>query len=65
MNIVHEHKLHFFLNVNVKKTNRNLAKWSLLVVTLQWEELKGGFEQLEYLRGIIKDHFNVEMEGGH
>lgn len=47
-----------------------MTKWSLLIVTLQWEELKGGFEQLEYLRGIIKDHFhegsfNVEMEDGH
>ncbi|KAH0706511.1 hypothetical protein KY290_011080 [Solanum tuberosum] len=47
------------------------AGWKLVSVPHQeWEELKGGFEQLEYLRGIIKDHFNegsfnVEMEDGH
>lgn len=47
------------------------AGWKLISVPHQeWEELKGEFEQLEYLRDIIKDHFdqgsfNVEMEDGH
>lgn len=28
----------------------------LLLCVLQWEELQGGFEQLDYLREILKDH---------
>lgn len=50
----------------LKRRYVTAAGWKLTSVPHQeWEELKGGFEQLEYLRGIIKDHFNVEMEDGH
>ncbi|KAJ8551472.1 hypothetical protein K7X08_021487 [Anisodus acutangulus] len=55
----------------LKRRSIIAAGWKLISVPHQeWEELRGGFEQLEYLRGIIKDHFdegsfNVEMEDGH
>ncbi|PHU22498.1 hypothetical protein BC332_07605 [Capsicum chinense] len=55
----------------LKRRSITAAGWKLLSVPHQeWEELKGGFEQLEHLRGIIKDHFeeggfNAEMEDGH
>ncbi|KAL3322532.1 hypothetical protein AABB24_039904 [Solanum stoloniferum] len=55
----------------LKRRSITAAGWKLVSVPHQeWEELKGGFEQLEYLRGIIKDHFNegslnVEMEDAH
>lgn len=55
----------------LKRRSITAAGWKLVSVPHQeWEELKGGFEQLGYLRGIIKDHFdkgsfNVEMEDGH
>lgn len=33
------------------------AGWELVSVSFQeWEELRGGFEQLDYLRDILKDH---------
>lgn len=55
----------------LKRRSIAAAGWKFVSVPHQeWEELKGGFEQLGYLRGIIKDHFdkgsfNVEMEDGH
>ncbi|CAN4096922.1 unnamed protein product [Withania somnifera] len=54
----------------LKRRSITAGGWKLVSVPHQeWEELKGGFEQLEYLRGIIKDQFdeggfNVEMEDG-
>ncbi|XP_060208958.1 RAP domain-containing protein, chloroplastic [Lycium barbarum] len=50
----------------LKRRSIAAASWKLISVPHQeWEELRGGFEQLEFLRGIIKDHsdegsFNVE-----
>jgi len=29
---------------------------------LQWEELQGGFEQMEYLRDILKDHLDKKYD---
>lgn len=50
----------------LKRRYISAAGWRLISVPHQeWEELQGGFEQLEYLRGIIEGSFNVEMEDGH
>ncbi|XP_009771183.1 RAP domain-containing protein, chloroplastic [Nicotiana tabacum] len=50
----------------LKRRYITAAGWRLISVPHQeWEELQGGFEQLEYLRGIIEGSFNVEMEDGH
>lgn len=49
----------------LKRRYITAAGWRLISVPYQeWEELQGGFEQLEYLRGIIEGCFNVEMEDG-